>query len=56
MSAKADKRNAEAFERRVAELIAAGFSAAQIAKQTGKSYTHTSRIVSRIKELGEQNV
>lgn len=52
MSTRSDKRNAEQFERRVAELIAAGFSTAKIAKATGKSYAHTSRIVARIK--GEQ--
>lgn len=52
MSSRADKRNAEQFERRVAELMAAGLSVSKIAKEAGKSYLHTSRIVERIKSQG----
>lgn len=53
MSAKADRRNSEAFERRVRELLAAGYSAAAIAKETGKTYVHTARIVARIEQEKE---
>lgn len=52
MSKKSDKRNSETFERRVRELLSAGQSAARIAKETGKSYVHTQRIVERIKSEG----
>ncbi|MFV7423985.1 hypothetical protein ACNPNN_13030 [Stenotrophomonas geniculata] len=50
MSVKADKRSAEIFERRVRELLAAGYSPAAIAKETGKSYQHTARIVARVQQ------
>lgn len=52
MSSKADRRNAESFERRVRELLAAGYSPAAIAKETGKSYQHTARIVARVQQEG----
>lgn len=50
MSSKADRRNAESFERRVRELLAAGYSPSAIAKETGKSYQHTARIVARVQQ------
>ncbi|WP_455948124.1 hypothetical protein [Lelliottia jeotgali] len=49
-SSKATRRGSETFERRVRELLAAGYSAAAIAKATGKSYLQTSRIVARIQQ------
>lgn len=49
-STKATRRDSEVFERRVRELLAAGYSAAAIAKETGKSYLHTARIVARIQQ------
>ena len=52
MSSKSDRRNSESLERRVRELLAAGYSASQIAKETGKSYAHTARIVERVKSEG----
>lgn len=52
-SSKALRRGSETFERRVRELLAAGYSAAAIAKATGKSYLHTSRIVARIEQEKE---
>lgn len=53
MSSKADRRNAAAFERRVRELLSAGYSASAIAKETGKTYVHTARIVARIEQEKE---
>jgi len=50
MRIKGPRRSAEIFERRVRELLAAGYSAAAIAKETGKSFLHTSRIVARIQQ------
>lgn len=49
MSSKSDRRNSEIFERRVSELLAAGYTAASIARETGKSYLHTVRIVQRVR-------
>lgn len=42
-------RKAESFERRVRELLAAGLGPAAIAKETGKTYKHTSMIVARVR-------
>lgn len=50
MASKGSRRSAEIFERRVRLLLAAGYSTAAIAKETGKSYLHTSRIVARIQK------
>ena len=44
MGKKSDKRSSDQFRAKVRELLAAGFSVAKIAKETGKSYTHTKRI------------
>ncbi len=52
MSSKSDRRNSETFDRRVRELLAAGYPASKIAKETGKSYKHTLRIVERIRAEG----
>lgn len=52
MSGKSDRRNSEAFERRVRELLTAGYSASRIAKETGKTYAHTVRIVERVRSEG----
>lgn len=52
MSGKSDRRNSESFERRVRELLAAGYSASRIEKETGKTYAHTIRIVERVKAEG----
>lgn len=52
MSGKSDRRNAEIFERRVRELLAVGYTAASIAKETGKSYARTVRTVQRIRPEG----
>lgn len=52
MSSKSNRRNSEIFERRVRELLSAGYTAASIAKETGKSYLHTVRTVQRIKAEG----
>lgn len=50
MASKGTRRAAELFERRVRRLLAAGYTTAAIAKETGKSYLHTSRIVARIQQ------
>lgn len=49
MSRKGDLRASEIFKRRVRELLEAGYSASAIAKETGKSYAHTRRVVEWIK-------
>lgn len=48
MSTRSDRRNAETFERRVREHRGAGMSVSAIAKATGKSQLHTSRIAARV--------
>lgn len=50
MASKGTRRASEIFERRVRLLLAAGYTTAAIAKETGKSYLHTSRIVARIQQ------
>lgn len=52
-SKRGTQRNSEVFERRVRELLAAGYSASAIAKETGKTYVHTARIVARIEQEKE---
>lgn len=39
------EREAEAFRRRVRQLLDAGFGISAIAKETGKTYRHTKQIV-----------
>lgn len=46
-SSKKKRRQAETFRARVRELLAAGYSFARIAKETGESYTHTERVASQ---------
>lgn len=48
MGKRGESIDADRFERRVRMLLAAGYSTARIAKDTGASYLHTSRIVHRI--------
>lgn len=42
---KADQRKSETFRRKVRELLEAGYTTSQIAKETGSSYHHTDQIV-----------
>lgn len=42
---KADQRKSETFRRKVRELLEAGYTTSQIAKETGKSYHHADQIV-----------
>lgn len=49
MGKRGDTRNADIFERRVRQLLAAGHCPSRIAAETGKSYIHTARIAERIR-------
>jgi hypothetical protein len=47
---RGDLRNSNHFRAQVREMLAKGYSAARIAKETGKSYQHTQRIVAQEKQ------
>lgn len=49
MGKRGDARKGDIFERRVRELLAAGYCTSRISAETGKSYIHTVRIVERIR-------
>ena len=44
---KAERRKAESFRARVRQMLAAGYSVARIAKETGKSYAHAEMIAAQ---------